>query len=165
LIAGGSFNSVFRKSGAQGANNMAQWSEGEGSRMAGGAGDGSSNLVYALGVYNGQLAVGGYFQVVDWKGSSCWGLWEPKGPFSAPDFNHNCYVDADDRDMFLPCITGPSIPYAANGVPAGCTLGFDAGGYLDGDFDQDGDLDQTDFGVFQRCYRGLGVAADPSCTD
>ena len=33
------------------------------------------------------------------------------------------------------------------------------------DFDQDGDVDQADFGRFQACFTGPGVAQDdPACT-
>jgi len=33
------------------------------------------------------------------------------------------------------------------------------------DFDGDGDVDQEDFGYFQRCMSGFGVALDPGCED
>lgn len=32
-----------------------------------------------------------------------------------------------------------------------------------GDLDRDGDVDQTDFGIFQRCQSGPNVPADPNC--
>lgn len=32
-----------------------------------------------------------------------------------------------------------------------------------GDFDRDGDVDMTDFGLFQRCLSGDGIPADPNC--
>jgi len=31
------------------------------------------------------------------------------------------------------------------------------------DLDSDGDVDQSDFGIFQRCYSGDGQPADPNC--
>jgi len=34
-----------------------------------------------------------------------------------------------------------------------------------GDFDNDTDVDQSDFSVFQRCYSGEDVAGDPNCAD
>jgi hypothetical protein len=35
---------------------------------------------------------------------------------------------------------------------------------VSGDFDQDGDVDQEDFGAFQACYTGSGIPpADPAC--
>lgn len=34
---------------------------------------------------------------------------------------------------------------------------------LRGDLDNDGDSDQTDFGLFQRCLSGSGIAAAPGC--
>jgi len=33
------------------------------------------------------------------------------------------------------------------------------------DFDADNDVDQSDFGIFQRCYSGAGKPADPNCTN
>jgi hypothetical protein len=37
---------------------------------------------------------------------------------------------------------------------------------IPGDFDHDGDVDQVDFGLFQRCYAGAGVSqTDPQCDE
>lgn len=36
---------------------------------------------------------------------------------------------------------------------------------IPGDFDTDGDVDQSDFGIFQRCYSGENNPADPGCAD
>ena len=36
---------------------------------------------------------------------------------------------------------------------------------IPGDFDTDSDVDQDDFGIFQRCYSGSGNPADPNCAD
>jgi hypothetical protein len=33
------------------------------------------------------------------------------------------------------------------------------------DLDHDGDVDQSDFGIFQRCYSGEGNPADPNCVN
>jgi hypothetical protein len=33
------------------------------------------------------------------------------------------------------------------------------------DLDHDGDVDQSDFGIFQRCYSGEGKPADPGCAN
>jgi hypothetical protein len=33
------------------------------------------------------------------------------------------------------------------------------------DLDHDGDVDQSDFGIFQRCYSGEGNPADPNCAN
>jgi len=78
------------------------------------------------------------------------GLWAPLCTvFPVADFNHDCFVDADDLAEFSHCAAGPKLP-----VPVGCE-----GQDLDGD----GDVDQEDFGVFQRCYNGPGEPADPNC--
>ncbi len=34
-----------------------------------------------------------------------------------------------------------------------------------GDCEKDGDVDQSDFGMLQRRYRGSNRPADPSCMD
>ena len=81
------------------------------------------------------------------------------------DFNHNCYVDSDDLALFTACLTGPGLPYQPDHLPAGCTLIPDPAGHLPADLDKDGDVDQDDFGVFQRCYTGATFAADAGCVD
>jgi hypothetical protein len=35
--------------------------------------------------------------------------------------------------------------------------------FIPGDFDRDGDVDGTDFGLWQLCSSGLDVLADPGC--
>ena len=60
-------------------------------------------------------------------------------------------MDGDDLTAFLACDSGPGIPYSE-----GC-----AGK----DFDHDNDVDQSDFGIFQRCYSGENNPADPNCAD
>ncbi len=37
--------------------------------------------------------------------------------------------------------------------------------YVAADLDRDGDVDQCDFGILQRCYSGEGNPADPNCAD
>ncbi len=66
------------------------------------------------------------------------------------DFDRDCDVDVDDRNMFEACGSGPGLPYAVDCAEA--------------DLDPDGDVDQTDFAVFQRCYSGESVTADPNCS-
>ena len=45
----------------------------------------------------------------------------------------------------------------------------DAGPPVEGcneaDLDGDNDVDQSDFGLWQRCYGGTDVAVDPNCDD
>ncbi len=67
------------------------------------------------------------------------------------DLNGDQRVNGTDVDLFLPCITG-----AMNGPPAsGCTTA---------DLDLDGDVDQSDFAIMQRCISGNQLA-DPTCAD
>jgi hypothetical protein len=70
---------------------------------------------------------------------------------TAGDFDMDGEVDAADRDMFLACLTGPSVLYTSGGLPAECQIGSD-GNFCLADFDQDGDIDQDDFGAFQRQF-------------
>ncbi len=66
------------------------------------------------------------------------------------DLNGDFSVDVSDVVLFQDCATGPEV-------------GPVAGPCHDADFDDDGDVDQSDFGVLQRCFRGAGVPADPRC--
>ena len=54
------------------------------------------------------------------------------------DFNHDGMVDGDDLLLFEACDSGPDVPPAP-----GCE---------DRDLDNDGDVDQADFGEVQRSY-------------
>jgi hypothetical protein len=58
----------------------------------------------------------------------------------------------DDFGHFQACASGPSIPQR----DANCT---------NADLDGDGDVDQEDFGVFQRCYSGSGQVSAAACPD
>jgi hypothetical protein len=49
--------------------------------------------------------------------------------------------------------TIPGVSVDANGCPPP----------ISGDFDRDGDVDQSDYAVFQRCFSGPSVPADPNC--
>ena len=59
-------------------------------------------------------------------------------------------VDADDYLIFEGCATGPA-------------LGPPASGCEPTDMDDDNDVDQGDFAMFQRCLSGENVAGDPDC--
>jgi hypothetical protein len=88
--------------------------------------------------------------------------------FVRADFNHDGDVDGDDLSVFEACATGPAIPYNQAELPEpepGCTLTPDGNGKIAADFDEDGDVDQSDFGAFQRCYSDEGNSADPGCAD
>ena len=53
---------------------------------------------------------------------------------------------------------------AGLGQPAPIPLeGPPAAGCERADFDQDGDVDQDDFGIWQRCFRGPNVLMDFNC--
>ncbi|MDM8009308.1 MAG: SBBP repeat-containing protein [Phycisphaerae bacterium] len=73
-----------------------------------------------------------------------------KPPFPA-DLDHDCDVDQSDFDMFVACLSGPSVPWSA-----GCDSS---------DLDKDTDVDQLDFGILQRCCSGANNLFDPNCVD
>ena len=72
-------------------------------------------------------------------------------------------MDGDDLEVFEACATGPAIAYDPQALPPGCTLVPDGNGYIAADFNTDQDVDQSDFGLFQRCYSGPHNPADPAC--
>lgn len=59
--------------------------------------------------------------------------------------------DGDDLAAFESCASDPRVDRQE--TPA-CQAT---------DRDQDNDLDQSDSGVYQRCYNGESVPADPNC--
>lgn len=69
------------------------------------------------------------------------------------DFNCDGYVDGDDLSFFRGCMSGPGASY-----PAG--LGCERA-----DRDEDDDVDQSDYGVLQRCFSGSLQLADPGCVN
>lgn len=69
----------------------------------------------------------------------------------APNLDGDCDVDSGDLVLLRVCMSGSGVPLA---------LGCEGR-----DFDADGDADMNSFGIFHRCYRGSGVAADPDCAD
>lgn len=71
------------------------------------------------------------------------------------DYNCDGDVGLEDRQAFELCTTGPRIAV----IPPGCTYQqFHAA-----DLDDDNDVDQEDFGLFQRCYVGDGKPPAPGC--
>jgi len=89
-------------------------------------------------------------------------------PTAKADFDADGDVDGDDLTVFEACATGPAIPYNLAELPEsdpGCTLTPDGNGHIAADFDEDNDVDQSDFGSFQRCYSGAGSTADSACAD
>lgn len=70
------------------------------------------------------------------------------------DFDRNGRVNMEDFLVFQRCCSGPEISYRENPLP-NCTLPPNpTTGFLPADFDQDNDVDQTDFGVFQQNFTG-----------
>lgn len=69
-----------------------------------------------------------------------------------PDFIVDGFVDSSDRQFLLDCIRGPELPLSG---PA-CNQA---------DLDLDGDVDQTDFGIFQRCYGGSSLLPALDCAN
>jgi len=87
-------------------------------------------------------------------------------PVLPSDFDRDGDVDPVDLDVFKACATGPAIPYNPAALPEpepGCALTPDGNGKIAADFDQDGDVDQSDFGIFQRCFSGSGHVVDAGC--
>jgi hypothetical protein len=70
--------------------------------------------------------------------------------YAPADFNRDRFVDETDLVVFLSCLTGRDA-----GPPATeCDRT---------DIDWDGDVDQDDFGLFQRCISGTSSPANPAC--
>lgn len=66
------------------------------------------------------------------------------------DFDRDGAVGPNDLEHFAGCVLGPSVaqldPLCASA-----------------DLDHDSDVDQRDFGIFQKCYRGANLPANPAC--
>jgi hypothetical protein len=60
-------------------------------------------------------------------------------------------VDLDDLVFFAQCATRDKVPH--NGTPL-CQ---------EADFDHDGDAEGNDFAVYQRCFSGTNIPANPPC--
>lgn len=80
------------------------------------------------------------------------------GPEANPaDFNGDTLVNGTDMNIFDACYSGPQVPYIPGQLPAGCTfVPNPTTGYIPADFDRDGDVDQVDFGTFQRAIGSSG---------
>ncbi|HOA73742.1 MAG TPA: dockerin type I domain-containing protein [Phycisphaerae bacterium] len=68
------------------------------------------------------------------------------------DLNGDGFVDGRDVAIFLPCMTAPQEPPQDPACSAA-------------DFDGDTDVDQSDFGILQKCIRGDAVPGDRTCAD
>lgn len=71
-------------------------------------------------------------------------------PFSYGDFDVDLDVDTEDAATFVSCVTGPG----------SATLNPECDHI---DVDEDGDVDLTDFWLFQLCFSSSDVTADPYC--
>lgn len=69
---------------------------------------------------------------------------------SPADFDCDGDVDAADLDLLNGCASGPAIPYDPGNLPSTCPVSADHQGFIRPDLDRDGDVDQSDFGLFQR---------------
>jgi len=69
--------------------------------------------------------------------------------YAPGDFDHNRRVDIEDMLILLNCATGPAIAYDPESPPPDCPLTADDEGRLAADLDKDGDIDCTDFAMFQ----------------
>jgi hypothetical protein len=71
--------------------------------------------------------------------------------FATADLDKDGDIDGVDLQRCASCSLGPNV--SRDGSPSCQVL----------DFDHDGDVDQSDFGILQRCYSGAGKPADPNC--
>lgn len=69
------------------------------------------------------------------------------------DLNLDRHVTGTDAELFRGCMSGTDVAYRDI---VRCTAA---------DLDRDGDVDQSDFGLFQRCYSETGQATNPDCAD
>jgi hypothetical protein len=69
--------------------------------------------------------------------------------YALGDFNRDGNVDMEDMLMLINCATGPAVLYDPDNLPEGCAL-QPVNGLLPADLDEDGDIDSTDFAIFQR---------------
>lgn len=93
-----------------------------------------------LSSHNGEHVSGGTIDI----------LVNIEGPCIPPDYDLNGRVNQEDLDVFLSCVSGPAIP-----LPAECAFA---------DLDGDGDLDQADFAIIQRCWSGE-LMVNPNCVN
>ncbi len=83
--------------------------------------------------------------------------------YAVADFNHDDDVDAGDLTDLTNCLTGPGVLYDPGNLPAGCAQTPDVLDLIPADLDWDGDVDQDDFGAFQRCYSGSDLPPPIDC--
>jgi len=92
------------------------------------------------------------------------------------DFDDDHIVDEYDLGFFQTCFTGPTVLYDPQQLPWDCEyeddgeggsilIVPDGEGIIPPDLDRDGDVDQMDFGLFQRCMVNNNYNTDPNCAD
>lgn len=86
-------------------------------------------------------------------------------PPARADFNFDSFVNQVDLDSFKGCRTAPAVPYDPDNLPEACLQVPDCHGIIPADLDRDGDVDHSDFGMFQRCFRSGATPATPGCAD
>lgn len=74
------------------------------------------------------------------------------------DLDGDGRVNDVDLALFVPCTTGPGIPYNPANPPDGCTLPVDSIGGIAADINGDRAVDMRDFGILQRCWSGTSPA-------
>jgi len=96
------------------------------------------------------------------------------------DFDGDYIVDDYDLGFFQACFTGPTVLYDPQQLPFECqydeiegdegpeyilVIVPDGEGIIPPDLNRDGDVDQMDFGAFQRCMVYDNANTDPNCAD
>jgi len=127
------------------ANLELTWSTVDGGGIINAVG-GDFTLSGTIGQPDAGVATGGKSTLI----GGFWGVGGCNG-FVPVDFDQDCDVDFGDLLYLDACASGP-----ANLVTSGC---------LHADLDQDGDIDQFEFAVWQRCFSGDNVPADPLCAN
>jgi hypothetical protein len=72
---------------------------------------------------------------------------------SPADFDQDGDVDGDDLTLLGSCKTRDRVRHSGTNL---CRVA---------DLDDDNDVDPNDFGIYQRCYSGANVPAEPSCAE
>lgn len=107
---------------------------------------GNFSLSGTIGQPDAGLMSGGNYTLV----GGFWGVGSCHGNVPV-DFDHDCDVDFADLSYLSSCAAGP-----AGAIPPACS---------NADLDSDGDTDQVEFGVWQRCFSGDNLPANPICAD
>lgn len=135
---------------SQGAVASRQWDFGDGTTGAQAA---PSHTYRSVGTYTVSLTVTGPRDSNTKALPACISVSRRWG-----DMDGNGFVNAPDLQDFVACSTGPG----ETSIPAGCELSGLNPPANAADLDGDGDVDQADFALLQRCFNGA-VPVDPDC--